>query len=85
MSSADEAPDYPPGPRGPEDQEPGVRLDLGPDQLAWVQRLVEKTPGTSNVQIEDRGAGYFRVTLTRDGKVLEERTVFPIIGQFTEP
>lgn len=86
MSTIDDVPSYPPGPRGPEDPEPGAQLTMGPDQLAWIARLVEKTPEVSSVSVEDRGAGYFRVCLEdREQQVIVERVVFPIIGQFTEP
>lgn len=52
----DEVPDYPPGPRGPEDDEPGVRLSLTRDQAAFIGSYIEGVQGSSTVQIEDRGA-----------------------------
>lgn len=60
---ADDAPDFPPGPRGPEDAEPGVRLSMTRDQLRFAGLYVAGIEGASAAQIEDRGAGYFEVTI----------------------
>jgi hypothetical protein len=74
----DDVPDYPPGPRGPEDPAPGVRITLTRDKARFIGLYVASVEGASSVDIEDRGAGYFNLTVyDKSGIVIAERTVFP--------
>lgn len=79
--SAD-VPDYPPGPRGPEDAEPGPRVTLTAEQARFLGRYIEQLDRASAVQIEERGAGYSELTVfDPEGAVIEERLVFPTGNQ----
>ena len=82
---SDDVPNYPPGPRGPEDPEPGVRLDLTAGQVIFIGRYIATVDRASGVRIEDRGAGYFHLTVTDPyGAVIDEYPVFPT-GNKIEP
>jgi len=73
-----EAPDYPPGPRGPEDAESGVRVSMSRDQFEFAAREVAKVPEATSVRFEERGAAYLELTLSREGTELHRAMVFPI-------
>ena len=79
-------PDYPPGPRGPEESDvPGPRLRLTPDQVRYIARCVDGD-GASSVEIEERGSGYFQVRVfDRDNALIFERRVRANIGKFDDP
>ncbi len=75
----DDTPDYPPGPRGPEDPTPGPRLSMSREQARFIGLYVGGVDGASSVDIESRGAGYLQLTVfDKEGVEIEERTVFPI-------
>ena len=79
LSPADRAPDFAPGPRGPEDSQPGVRLSLTVDQVHDVERVVAQFPAATRVEIEERGAGHFEVTTYyKESVLLGQHRVFPL-------
>lgn len=73
---------FPPGPKGPEDPEPGPTVTLSRKQAAAVAKIAATC---SAVQVEDRGAAYKEVTRYGiEGEELDRRTVFPDGGLGTE-
>ena len=64
---------FAPGPTGPEEHVPGPALILNRKQVAAVAHLAETC---SAVRVEDRGAGYKRITgYGIKGEVLFERLI----------
>jgi hypothetical protein len=75
---SDDIPDFPPGPRGPEDPEPGPRLGFSAEQARYIGLYVREVDGASSVEIEDRGAGYFKLTIfDKEGVAIDEKRVHP--------
>jgi hypothetical protein len=73
----DRAPDYRPGPPGPEDAAPGARLSLTVEQIIKIERTIVEFAEAVRVEIEDRGAGYFEVTIYgHDSVELARHTLF---------
>ena len=71
-----ESPDYPPGPRGPEDDAPGVELTLTSEQFEFIGQVVKRIGRAVVVRIEDRGAGWLQLTVRGPGtEIIEERLV----------
>ncbi len=74
----DRAPDYPLGPREPEGTAPGARLALTVEQVIKIERTIVEFPEAVRVEIEDRGAGYFEMTIYgRESVDLARHTLFP--------
>jgi hypothetical protein len=74
----DRAPDYPPGPRGPEDLEPGARFILNRGQIAAMAAIVA-AHRSSTFELEQRGDGYFKLrVIDAEGNRTEEHTIFPL-------
>jgi len=75
----DRAPDYLPGPPGPEGAAPGARLSLTVEQIIKIERTIVEFAEAVRVEIEDRGAGHFEVTIYGyDSVELARHTVFPL-------
>ena len=76
----DDVPHYPPGPRGPEDDVPGLRLLMSRHQIEFIAEYVASVEGVSSVQIEERGATYFEVTIfdPENEQIGEPTLVYPL-------
>jgi hypothetical protein len=73
----DRAPDPRPGPPGPEDAPPGARLSLTVEQIIKIERTIVEFAEAVRVEIEDRGDGYFEVTIYgHDSVELARHTLF---------
>jgi hypothetical protein len=74
----DRAPDFPPGPRGPEDLQPGARFVLNRGQLETIAAIVADH-GYSTFELEQRGSGYYTLRLIdAEGNRTSEHTIFPL-------
>lgn len=69
----DRAPDFPPGPQGPEDDTPGAQLLLSTQQIEDLAAFA-RTHSYSTVVLEDRGAAYVEARLLdAEGRVTAEK------------
>ena len=54
-------------------------LRLTVDQVHEIERVVTEFPAAARVEIEERGAGYFEVTIYgKESVLLGRRRVFPV-------
>ena len=77
----DRAPDYVPGPQEPEDAAPDARR-MTIEQIWAMQRFAAAFADATRVDVENRGAGYFAVTVYgKDGVALGQHILLPFSYQ----
>ena len=74
-----DAPNFPPGPRGPEDDVPGALVRLSAEQATYFGEYVATVEEASSVEIEERGAAYLDVRVFDfNNDEIDHRRIFPL-------